>query len=57
MPTVSKSGRTALLKVPAIGWHIDEYGIAQISMNITDIEATPLHIAFMKYAPRLGLEG
>ena len=30
----------------AIGWFIDEYGIAQVSMNITDIEATPLHIAF-----------
>ena len=30
----------------AIGWFIDEYGIAQVSMNITDIEATPLHKAF-----------
>ncbi len=30
----------------AIGWYIDEYGIAQVSMNITDIEATPLHKAF-----------
>ena len=30
----------------AIGWYIDEYGIAQVSMNITDIEATPLHAAF-----------
>ena len=30
----------------AIGWYIDEYGIAQVSMNITDILATPLHIAF-----------
>ena len=30
----------------AIGWYIDEYGIAQVSMNITDIEATPLHVAF-----------
>ena len=30
----------------AIGWYIDEYGIAQVSMNITDIDATPLHIAF-----------
>ncbi|MBQ1636252.1 MAG: cyclodeaminase/cyclohydrolase family protein, partial [Bacteroidales bacterium] len=30
----------------AIGWYIDEYGIAQVSMNITDIAATPLHIAF-----------
>ena len=30
----------------AIGWFIDEYGIAQVSMNITDIDATPLHKAF-----------
>jgi glutamate formiminotransferase/formiminotetrahydrofolate cyclodeaminase len=30
----------------AIGWFIDEYKIAQVSMNITDIKATPLHIAF-----------
>ena len=30
----------------AIGWFIDEYGIAQVSMNITDIDVTPLHIAF-----------
>lgn len=30
----------------AIGWYIDEYGIAQVSMNITDIRTTPLHIAF-----------
>lgn len=30
----------------AIGWYIDEYGIAQVSMNITDISATPLHAAF-----------
>lgn len=32
--------------VKAIGWYIEEYGIAQISMNLTDIEQTPLHIAF-----------
>lgn len=30
----------------AIGWYIDEYGIAQVSMNITDINVTPLHMAF-----------
>ncbi len=30
----------------AIGWFIEEYGIAQVSMNITDISTTPLHIAF-----------
>lgn len=30
----------------AIGWYIEEYGIAQVSMNITDIKLTPLHVAF-----------
>ena len=30
----------------AIGWYIDEYKIAQVSMNITDINTTPLHVAF-----------
>jgi glutamate formiminotransferase/formiminotetrahydrofolate cyclodeaminase len=34
--------------VKAIGWFIEEYGIAQISMNITDIEATPVHVAFVE---------
>jgi glutamate formiminotransferase/formiminotetrahydrofolate cyclodeaminase len=32
--------------VKAIGWYIKEYGIAQISMNLTDISVTPVHIAF-----------
>lgn len=30
----------------AIGWYIDEYGIAQVSMNITDIGRVPLHVAY-----------
>ena len=30
----------------AIGWFIDEYGIAQVSMNITNLSETPLHVAF-----------
>lgn len=30
----------------AIGWFIDEYGIAQISINLTDISITPMHVAF-----------
>ena len=30
----------------AIGWFIDEYGIAQVSMNITNISTTPVHVAF-----------
>ncbi len=35
-----------LKSVKAIGWFIEEYGIAQISMNLTNINITPLHIAF-----------
>ena len=30
----------------AIGWYIEEYGIAQVSMNIVDMNATPLHVAY-----------
>ena len=30
----------------AIGWYVEEYGIAQVSMNITDTNTTPLHVAF-----------
>jgi glutamate formiminotransferase / formiminotetrahydrofolate cyclodeaminase len=32
--------------VKAIGWYIEEYGIAQISMNLTNLRVTPVHIAF-----------
>ncbi|MDE6683339.1 MAG: cyclodeaminase/cyclohydrolase family protein, partial [Muribaculaceae bacterium] len=35
-----------LKSTKAIGWFIDEYGIAQVSMNITDMGVTPLHKAF-----------
>lgn len=36
----------SLKAVKAIGWFIEEYGIAQISMNLTNIAITPVHIAF-----------
>lgn len=36
----------SLKAVKAIGWYIEEYGIAQISINLTDIRTTPVHIAF-----------
>ncbi len=36
----------ALKSVKAIGWFIEEYGVAQISMNLTNISITPVHIAF-----------
>jgi glutamate formiminotransferase/formiminotetrahydrofolate cyclodeaminase len=36
----------SLKSVKAIGWYIEEYGIAQISMNLTNISVTPVHVAF-----------
>ena len=36
----------SLTCVKAIGWFIEEYGIAQISINLTNINVTPVHIAF-----------
>ena len=41
-----------LKNVRAIGWFIKEYGIAQISINLTDITATPIHIAFDEVCER-----
>ncbi len=46
-----EQGKTVMLpgtlkSTKAIGWFIDEYGIAQVSMNITNINDTPLHVAF-----------
>ena len=44
--------------VKGIGWFIEEYGIAQISMNLTNINITPLHVAFeecRKSADRRGM--
>jgi glutamate formiminotransferase/formiminotetrahydrofolate cyclodeaminase len=35
-----------LKHVKAIGWYVEEYGFAQVSMNLTNIEETPLHAAF-----------
>jgi len=47
-----------LKSVKAIGWFIEEYGVAQISMNLTDINVTPVHIAFdtvCQEADKIGL--
>ena len=41
----------------AIGWYIEEYGIAQVSMNITDMEATPLHKAFVEVSRAAAARG
>jgi glutamate formiminotransferase/formiminotetrahydrofolate cyclodeaminase len=35
-----------LKAVKGIGWYIEEYGIAQLSLNLTDTDATPVHLAF-----------
>jgi glutamate formiminotransferase/formiminotetrahydrofolate cyclodeaminase len=35
-----------LKAVKAIGWYIAEYGVAQVSMNLTNIDVTPVHVAF-----------
>lgn len=46
-----------LKSVKAIGWFIEEYGVAQISMNLTDITVTPMHIAFDKACERAEARG
>lgn len=43
--------------VKAIGWYIEEYGIAQVSMNITDINQTSLHQAFEACVQRASARG
>lgn len=50
-PMKDANGKTIMIPgtlkgTKAIGWYIDEYEIAQVSMNITDINVTPLHVAF-----------
>lgn len=47
----------SLKAVKAIGWYIEEYGIAQISMNLTNINITPLHIAFDEACKRAAERG
>ncbi len=43
----NESWQAGLLKsVKGIGWYIEEYGIAQVSLNLTDISVTPWHVAF-----------
>ena len=46
-----------LRSVKAIGWFIEEYGIAQISMNLTDIAVTPVHVAFDEVCDRAAARG
>jgi len=46
-----------LKSVKAIGWFIEEYGIAQISMNLTNIQITPVHVAFDEVCKKAGERG
>lgn len=46
-----------LKSVKAIGWYIEEYGIAQISMNLTNIEVTPVHKAFDEVCDKANARG
>ena len=46
-----------LKKVKAIGWFIEEYGIAQISMNLVDISVTPVHVAFDEVCDKANARG
>jgi len=47
----------SLKEVKAIGWYIEEYGIAQISMNLTNISVTPVHVAFDEVCRRADSRG
>lgn len=46
-----------LKSVKAIGWFIEEYGVAQISMNLTNINITPVHIAFDEVCNKANARG
>ena len=46
-----------LKSVKAIGWYIEEYGLSQISMNLTNINITPVHIAFDEVCKKADARG
>ncbi|MGN6214826.1 glutamate formimidoyltransferase [Parafilimonas sp.] len=61
-PVLDENGKPvtipgSLKNVKAIGWFIEEYGIAQISMNLTNIGITPLHIAFDEVCKKADARG
>ena len=47
----------SLKSVKAIGWYIEEYGIAQISINLTNINVTPVHVAFDEVCKKADARG
>ncbi len=61
-PVIDENGEPVMLPgtlkgTKAIGWFIDEYGIAQVSMNITNLSDTPLHVAFDEVSEKARLRG
>lgn len=61
-PIVDESGEPVMIPgtlkgTKAIGWYIEEYGIAQVSMNITNLSETPLHIAFDEVSEKAAARG
>jgi glutamate formiminotransferase / formiminotetrahydrofolate cyclodeaminase len=62
---IREAGRTvnsvnipgSLKCVKAIGWYIEEYGIAQISINLTNLNVTPVHIAFDEASKKADARG
>lgn len=47
----------SLKHVKAIGWYIEEFGIAQISMNLTNITETPIHTVFEEVVKKANARG
>lgn len=61
-PVIDENGEPVMVPgtlkgTKAIGWFIDEYGIAQVSMNITNLSETPLHVAFDEVSEKARLRG
>ncbi len=61
-PVLDENGKPIIIPgslkaVKAIGWYIEEYGIAQISINLTNIAVTPMHIAFDEVCKKADARG
>jgi glutamate formiminotransferase/formiminotetrahydrofolate cyclodeaminase len=54
---VEKVQAGSLKSVKAIGWYIEEYGIAQISINLTNLHITPIHVAFDEVCEKAAARG
>lgn len=61
-PMKDENGNTVMIPgtlkgTKAIGWYIEEYGIAQVSMNITDINVSPVHVCFEEVCDKAAKRG